>query len=501
MHRHANLSQLTSYFDRNQPDNESLLVQLCEHLYRSGFLYDDASPAEIRQGEEVCLDFFEQEAQVVQEVLPREQFQQFLEHLKRFNWPQEQLRVRLNRRIVSAFDRLARGAHHHFNIRRSLAVGLQQPEAHPLLEFLLYVEAHWTLLLKTEEPTEPTEAEEAEEEEPDLSGQHYSIEDILKLREQVQERVASRQFMRMVLGDIAKQRGVTVEQLNPETAPTPPEARQHERIAFLRPSQAPERPVPEPTPALEPTAVAATPEVEPSDSGLDLVLEPDLSLGAEDWEEEIPLLTPEIEIAEPSAADAMFQEEAPKEEAPEAEALEDTEAAESQDAETAESAESVEEAPAEAASSAPEPPEEPEELEEEPPAPAPTTAAALLDLGDEDIDDDDDFEEGLKEVSTDEADVVFGTGPITRDSLQRYVREYPDSALRFLLRREMDGRPLTSEIESVHELWQERGLVRGRVNRYLLELMGWEEVPDLPIHELLGEVRRHLVTLSVTEGA
>ena len=81
------------------------------------------------------------------------------------------------------------------------------------------------------------------------------------------------------------------------------------------------------------------------------------------------------------------------------------------------------------------------------------------------------------------------------------MREYPDSALRFLLRREMDGRPLASEIESVHELWQERGLVRGRVNRYLLELMGWEEVPDLPIHELLGEVRRHLVTLSVTEGA
>ena len=96
--------------------------------------------------------------------------------------------------------------------------------------------------------------------------------------------------------------------------------------------------------------------------------------------------------------------------------------------------------------------------------------------------------------------MVFGTGPITRDSLQRYVREYPDSALRFLLRREIDGRPLSREVESVHEQWQERGLVRGRVNRYLLELMSWEEIPDLPIHELLGEMRRHLVSLSVTEG-
>ena len=85
MHRHANLPQPNSYFDRNQPDNESLLVQLCEHLHRSGFLYNDANPAELRRGEEGLLDFFEQEAQVVQEFLPRERLQQFLEHLQRFN--------------------------------------------------------------------------------------------------------------------------------------------------------------------------------------------------------------------------------------------------------------------------------------------------------------------------------------------------------------------------------------------------------------------------------
>ena len=111
-----------------------------------------------------------------------------------------------------------------------------------------------------------------------------------------------------------------------------------------------------------------------------------------------------------------------------------------------------------------------------------------------------DTEEATNLSVLDEADVVFGTGPVTRDSLQRYVREYPDSALRFLLRREIDGRLLAREIESVHEQWQERGLVRGRVNRYLLELMSWEEIPDLPIHELLGEMRRHLVSLSVTGG-
>ncbi|MDP7318824.1 MAG: hypothetical protein QGH12_11675 [SAR324 cluster bacterium] len=497
MHRHANLPQPNSYFDRNQPDNESLQVQLCENHHPTGFIKNDANTAQLRRGEEGLLDFFEQEAQVVQEFLPRERLQQFLEHLQRFNWPQEQLRGRLHRRIVSAFDRLARGIHHHFNIRRNLAIGLQQPDGHPLSEFLLHVEAYWTLLLKTEEPT-IEQHEETEEEEPDLSGQHYSIEDILQLRKQVQERVAARQFMRMVLGDIAKQRGVTVGQLDPEAGPLQPEERQHERIEFLRPSQAPARPDPKPVLVAAP-ATEDKVEVEAPESDLDLVLEPDLSLGAE-GREEVPLLTPEIEIAEPSTADAMFQEENPKVEAPETTTSEESESVAGNDSESAERTEPSAEVSVEEKSTAPEPAEESEEFEEGPPAPTPTTAAALLDLSDEDIDDDD-FEEGLKEVSTDEADVVFGTGPVTRDSLQRYVREYPDSALRFLLRREIDGRLLAREIESVHEQWQERGLVRGRVSRYLLELMSWEEIPDLPIHELLGEVRRHLVTLRVTEGA
>ena len=302
--------------------------------------------------------------------------------------------------------------------------------------------------------------------------------------------------MRMVLGDIAKQRGVTVDQLDPEAGPLQPEERQHERIEFLRPSQAPARPDPKPVLVAAP---ATEDKVEAPESDLDLVLEPDLSLGAEDQEEEAPLLIPEIEIAEATAADAMFQGENPKAAAPETPTSEDAESVASNDSESVEHTKSSAEVSVEEKSTVPEPSEELEEYEEEPPAPAPATAAALLDLGDEDIDDDD-FEEGLKEVSTDEADVVFGTGPTTRDSLQRYVREYPDSALRFLLRREIDGRPLSREVESVHEQWQERGLVRGRVNRYLLELMSWEEIPDLPIHELLGEMRRHLVSLSVTEG-
>ena len=294
---------------------------------------------------------------MVQEFLPRERLQQFLEHLQRFNWPQEQLRGRLHRRIVSAFDRLARGIHHHFNIRRNLAIGLQQPTGHPLSEFLLYVEAYWNLLLKTEEAT--TEQQETEEAEPDLSGQRYSIDDILQLRKQVQERVAARQFMRMVLGDIAKQRGVTVGQLDPEAEPRQFEERQHERIEFLRPSQAPAHPEPAATLVAEPTATAEDKvEAEAPESDLDLVLEPDLSLGAEDQEEEAPLLIPEIEIAEATAADAMFQGENSKAAAPETPTSEDAESVASNDSESVEHTKSSAEVSVEEKSTVPDPSEE-----------------------------------------------------------------------------------------------------------------------------------------------
>ena len=123
---------------------------------------------------------------------------------------------------------------------------------------------------------------------------------------------------------------------------------------------------------------------------------------------------------------------------------------------------------------------------------APSTAALLDAVDDEEIDDDDDFEEGLKDTPTDEADVVFGTAQVTRKSIGTFVETYPDSALRYLLRHNLDGRPLPSEFEAVHEQWTDRGLSRGRLKRHLLDLMKWDDIPDLPIHELLGEVRGRL---------
>ena len=256
------------------------------------------------------------------------------------------------------------------------------------------------------------------------------------------------------------------------------------------------------------TAPSATPELAPpaaaTEDSLEIMLEPDLPLGADD-SLGLDLLTPEIEIPELSAADAMFADErkepASEEtaaaaklepEAEEATPATEVEAEGAGDApasgEAVESAETAEVAEVEAEAEAAEVAEE----EPEPVVAAPSTAALLDAVDDEEIDDDDDFEEGLKDTPTDEADVVFGTAQVTRKSIGTFVEAYPDSALRYLLRRNLDGRPLPSEFEAVHEQWTDRGLSRGRLKRHLLDLMKWDDIPDLPIHELLGEVRGRL---------
>ena len=47
------------------------------------------------------------------------------------------------------------------------------------------------------------------------------------------------------------------------------------------------------------------------------------------------------------------------------------------------------------------------------------------------------------------------------------------------------------------QTWEERGLMRGRVRRYVLQIMDWEDVPDLPVHELLGQMRNRLMDMKL----
>ena len=107
-----------------------------------------------------------------------------------------------------------------------------------------------------------------------------------------------------------------------------------------------------------------------------------------------------------------------------------------------------------------------------------------------------DDEDGLLQDDTEEDDVVFGSKRITQSSLEKFVRQYSDSTLKFLLRRTLDGRPLPGKIEEVYVGWEKRGLSRGRLKKYVLKLMEWSEIPDMPILDLLQIIRDRVYEVS-----
>ena len=107
---------------------------------------------------------------------------------------------------------------------------------------------------------------------------------------------------------------------------------------------------------------------------------------------------------------------------------------------------------------------------------------------------------GFQKIDSNETDVVFGGKKITQASMEKFVHQYPDSTLRYLLRRNLDGRPLPAEIVAVHSNWEKRGLLRKRLKKYVLKLMEWPEVPDLPFLDLLQNLRDRLYEVSHKDG-
>jgi len=91
---------------------------------------------------------------------------------------------------------------------------------------------------------------------------------------------------------------------------------------------------------------------------------------------------------------------------------------------------------------------------------------------------------------------VFGSKKITQASMEKFVRQYSDSTLKFLLRRTLDGRPLPGEIEEVYASWEKRGLSRIRLKKYVLTLMEWSEIPDMAILDLLQIIRERVYEVS-----
>lgn len=460
MHRNATFREYSEHFDSLLPDQDSLLIQLCEHLFKSGFVFVDASENELEAGGWVIRDFFDQEAEVLRTLVPRERYVGFIDYVKQFNWPAEILQKKLSQRIQKSFDQLAKGKHHHFNIRYNISYGLREQEKHPLYDFLLHIETYYSLVLGGE-----TLEQEDQEEEPDFSKTNFKIEDLKQLRSQVRERLEGRELVKGFLKHIAKKRGVSVESLNPVIK----QERKNSPIKFLRPSQ------------LNPTAEKRTApdvaEILIAEEKNDIVDKLDISSTlTEDQNElsEFPL-EPDLETDIAETAEVLIESKKAEEGIFEEETV---------------ASQTIEDAAVEV--------EEDDELKEknnyepETEADSSTVTTADLLLNFEEDEEDQEIEEddsGLILVDSDETDVVFGGEKISKAALEKFIRQYPDSTLRFLLRRSLEGRPLSAEIEAIYYSWEKRGLSRGRLKKYLLKLMEWPEVPDLPILDLLQSLK------------
>ena len=92
-------------------------------------------------------------------------------------------------------------------------------------------------------------------------------------------------------------------------------------------------------------------------------------------------------------------------------------------------------------------------------------------------------------IDDEDSDVVYGTGRITDEAHKSFIISSPDSAVKFLMRKGLDGRPLESSQDEIYEAWQERGLSRGKLRKHILKIMEWESVPELEVNEIYNQVK------------
>ena len=110
----------------------------------------------------------------------------------------------------------------------------------------------------------------------------------------------------------------------------------------------------------------------------------------------------------------------------------------------------------------------------------------------EDIEFDEDQVHSMNQSGLDGTDVVFGSDIIRESSMEKFILQYPESALKFLMRQNIDGKPLPSDIVLVHTGWEERGLSRNVLKKYVLEIMQWSDFPDLPFKDIYQQIRNRI---------
>ena len=361
-------------FDSLLTDQQSLLFKLCDQLLISGFVFEDSTANEIEAGGDVIKNFFDQENQVLRKLVSSERLNEFVNYLERFEWSEETLEIKLCQRIKKAFDQLAKGTHHHYNILYNISQGLRQPKGHPLSDLLLYIEVYYILVLGGEEPIQELENENK------FNKKHFRIDDLILFRKQIRERLEGRVLVKSFLSHIAKLRGETVENLIT------------------------------------------------TEEGSNESLLVDYSGGIKDINQKI-LNKEDKNLITKTDSNISTQNYA--------------------------------------------------EFKNE-----------------EDIEFDVDKVHSTQQSGSDVTDVVFGSDMISVPSMEKFVLQYPESALKFIMRQNIDGKPLPSDIVLVHAGWEERGLSRNVLKKYVLKLMEWSDFPDLPFQDFYQQIRNRIFEVS-----
>ncbi len=89
-------------------------------------------------------------------------------------------------------------------------------------------------------------------------------------------------------------------------------------------------------------------------------------------------------------------------------------------------------------------------------------------------------------------DVVYGSKQITNAAIIDFVHRFPDSALKFLYRKQLDGKILTRAEEDIYREWENRGMTRAKVKKYIYTLMEWKTPPKKPLYEIWKILRDHI---------
>ncbi len=100
--------------------------------------------------------------------------------------------------------------------------------------------------------------------------------------------------------------------------------------------------------------------------------------------------------------------------------------------------------------------------------------------------------DAVEEITEGEDDVVYGSGEISDAAIMHFVHKNPDSALKFLYRKQLDGKALTTTEEEIYQEWENRRMTREKVKGYIHSLMDWKDFPKQPLYEIWKMIRDHI---------